>query len=208
MARQRTMTKSLVDISSLPTRRRDAEATRKAILDAAVASFGEAPFDQVGLRSVAFAAGVDAALIARYFGSKEGLFAAAVGDPARPAIRLPLDRSNFGEWLARRLLERRSEDPARLLMLQHSVKNATAAAIVRRMLLERFVRPVGAWIGGEEGELRASLIISHLAGFAMMLHLRIEPLASDSELAVALIAPMLQALVDLKVPLPQNKVTR
>ena len=56
-------------------RRRDAEATRKAILEAAKIHFARSGYDGAYLRDIAVDAGVDAALINRYFGGKEGLFA-------------------------------------------------------------------------------------------------------------------------------------
>ena len=59
-------------------RRRDAAATRQAILDAAFAAFTRFGYDGVGVRDIAQSAGVTAMLINRYFGSKEQLFAEAV----------------------------------------------------------------------------------------------------------------------------------
>ena len=53
--------------------------TRTAILTAARAQFTETGFDGTGLRVIAGRAGVNVALISRYFGSKDGLFLAAIG---------------------------------------------------------------------------------------------------------------------------------
>ena len=55
-------------------RPRNASATRDAMLAAARERFARHSYDDVGLRDVARDAGVDAALISRYFGSKEDLF--------------------------------------------------------------------------------------------------------------------------------------
>ena len=51
-----------------PSRARNAAATRAAILQAARRRFAREGYDQTGLREVAADAGVDAALISRYFG--------------------------------------------------------------------------------------------------------------------------------------------
>src|ERR1700747_3125821 len=59
-------------------RRRDATATRKAILASARQAFARAGYDGVGVREIAQGAGVTAMLINRYFGSKERLFAEVV----------------------------------------------------------------------------------------------------------------------------------
>jgi hypothetical protein len=56
--------------------------TADAILQAARTQFTHFGYDGIGLRAIADLAGVNVALIGRYFGSKEGLFLAAV--PPRP----------------------------------------------------------------------------------------------------------------------------
>src|SRR5271168_2191077 len=61
-----------------PPRRRDAQATRAAILEAAQAQFARLGYDRAGLREIAAEAGADVALIKRYFGGKEGLFTEAL----------------------------------------------------------------------------------------------------------------------------------
>ena len=59
-------------------RPRNAAATRTAILDAARERFAAESYDDVGMRDIARDVGVDAALISRYFGSKDDLFLAAL----------------------------------------------------------------------------------------------------------------------------------
>src|SRR5215475_8697464 len=61
-------------------RRRDADATRKAILKSARQAFAQAGYDGAGVREIAQGAGVTAMLVNRYFGSKEQLFAEAVAE--------------------------------------------------------------------------------------------------------------------------------
>ena len=61
-----------------PGRPRDAAASRLALLDAAQELFGKKGFERTTIREIGDAAGVDAALIARYFGSKADLYIAAV----------------------------------------------------------------------------------------------------------------------------------
>ena len=54
-------------------RPRNAAATRTAILEAARERFAAESYDDVGMRDIARDVGVDAALISRYFGSKDDL---------------------------------------------------------------------------------------------------------------------------------------
>src|SRR3954453_5439646 len=68
---------STVDKNS--TRRsRDSDASRSALLQAAREGFDELGYDLATTREIGERAGVDPALIARYFDSKEGLFLAAI----------------------------------------------------------------------------------------------------------------------------------
>jgi len=55
--------------------------TRLAILAAARARFAQSGYDGASTRAIATAAGVDAALIHHYFGSKQRLFVAAMELP-------------------------------------------------------------------------------------------------------------------------------
>src|SRR3981189_566493 len=55
-------------------RKRDAAATREALLAAAGKLFAERGFDRTTVRDIAKLAGVNQALLFRYFGSKEGVF--------------------------------------------------------------------------------------------------------------------------------------
>src|ERR1700739_4907811 len=66
-------------------RPRNASRTRADILAAARRRFGAEGYERTTLRAVAADVGVDAALVIRYFGSKQNLFAAA----ADFAIELP-----------------------------------------------------------------------------------------------------------------------
>jgi AcrR family transcriptional regulator len=59
-------------------RARDAVASKEVLLQAAQDLFGQRGFERTTLRDIGERAGVDAALIARYFGSKSDLYFAAV----------------------------------------------------------------------------------------------------------------------------------
>jgi AcrR family transcriptional regulator len=59
-------------------RPRDAAASKESLLQAAQELFGQRGFERTTIRDIGERAGVDAALIARYFGSKADLYIAAV----------------------------------------------------------------------------------------------------------------------------------
>src|SRR5207302_1592042 len=72
-----------------PGRRPGSGGTKEKILGAARVHFSEVGFDGATIREIAAVAGVDPALISHYFGSKEGVFLAAVEFPADPAEFIP-----------------------------------------------------------------------------------------------------------------------
>ena len=81
-------------------RPRNANATRQAILEAARERFCAESYDDVGMRDVARDVGVDAALISRYFGSKEDLFLAVLDSCKNGRDLMEGDRADFGQRLA------------------------------------------------------------------------------------------------------------
>src|SRR3569623_1531973 len=68
----------------IQVRLRNAAATRQAILDSARRHFAREGYDNVGLREIAGDAGVDPALVCRYFGGKEQLLREAVRGDTPP----------------------------------------------------------------------------------------------------------------------------
>jgi AcrR family transcriptional regulator len=73
-------------------RRRDREATKEALMAAAVEVFAEHGYDAATTRAVARAAGVNEQLIQRYFGGKAGLLLAIIqrfGEQERGCCALP-----------------------------------------------------------------------------------------------------------------------
>jgi AcrR family transcriptional regulator len=141
-------------------RSRDAVATRRAILDAATIRFGQESYDRVGLREIALDAGVDAALIVRYFGSKEGLLQECLAGAMFPAVTSRGKRSEFGKNLMTVLNDERAHQEE-LNSVKLLLRCATVPAlepILRRIVQERLMRPFIDWLGGEDAPLRAQII--------------------------------------------------
>ncbi|MET0659051.1 MAG: helix-turn-helix domain-containing protein, partial [Steroidobacteraceae bacterium] len=78
-------------------RPRNAEATRMAILNAALRRFALSSYDDVSLREIASDAGVDVALVGRYFESKDKLFAIVMNELLNPRYLFFGDRATFGQ---------------------------------------------------------------------------------------------------------------
>jgi len=181
-------------------RPRNAAATRAGILRSARELFARVGYEHAGVREIATLAGVNAALVIRYFGSKEELFAEAMASGFGVANLIAGERFAFGERLARYLFQKAelggSFDP--MLALLRSAPDPQAAAVLRRSLGDQFIGPLAAWIGGPDGEVRATLIAAYLTGLSVIREvLQDEALQrAETEALVALVAPVVQRYVD------------
>lgn len=180
-------------------RSRDAAATRAAILAAARAAFSGDSYDAVGVRDIAAAAGVDPALVIRYFGSKENLFAAAVLTGFNETDLLAGDRDLLGERLARMLATKEAKagfDPT--LAIIRSSLSPTTSGMIRDVIDEQVIAPLAAQLDGPDAEARAALLMSQVLGFFLgRLILRNRALATlDAETLISLLQPVLQLYID------------
>jgi AcrR family transcriptional regulator len=179
-------------------------ASRRAILGAARTAFGELGFEGASMRAIAATAGVDAALIHHYFGSKQQLFVAAMDLPFDIAfVRATVTAGpveGLGERIARFFLtlwENPIRRPILLGMLRSATTDPAAAAMVRRLFIDNAVLPLAVEAGLPDAEYRATLVGSQLLGLALLRYvLGFEPLASASiDTVVAAIGPTIQRYV-------------
>jgi AcrR family transcriptional regulator len=150
-----------------PPRSRNAGASKQALLKAAQELFGQRGFEATTIRDVGELAGVDHALIARYFGSKADLYIAALVSEADGDQ--PLSEYEGLEDVADGVVARMDAHGIGPVM-QALIRSDTtdqirqaAQAHVRR----RTVRPVAADMtrrGVEEAQLRSEIIVSALFG--------------------------------------------
>ena len=196
-------------------RRPGDSGTREAILEAARHSFGTSGYTGTTIRGIARAAGVDPALVHRFYGSKESLFAAALELPADPSVLLPAlvaeGTDGLGERVVRTFLTIWDATPGQgpmLALLRSAVSDEAAAALLRDFLTSVAMGPLASAAGGDEPELRAALVGSQLLGLAVARYvLRLQPLASG---AVEELAPILGPTLDryLTGTLPAGPSTR
>jgi AcrR family transcriptional regulator len=159
-------------------RRRDAAATRQALLDAAIELFAERGYGRTTVRDIATRAGVNQALLFRYFGSKEALFAAATaGDnwEAEP-----------GELLAtmlERLLTPTSSDRRDqvLTALLRTLGTDDEAAEIRRRLTAGYIDTLSTLTDGPQAQLRAELVLAWVFGISFMRGVAATPPLADAD---------------------------
>jgi len=181
-------------------RKRDADATRAAILAAAKKHFARSGYDGAFLRDIAADAGADAALINRYFGGKEGLFAAALKDSIAPDAISHWDRKAFAHDVAKMMAGHAHQHVERthaFEFLLQAATNPATAPLLNQAVQERFMGPIREWIGGEHVEARARLLASVFIGLLVERLIRDEPLQGpEREIFIERTAALLQSLVD------------
>lgn len=182
-----------------PKRPRNAAATREDILNAARLAFTRQGYDGIGLRDIAAMVGINAALVNRYFGTKEALFEEAVASQFAVDGWLEDGKRGLGERLASYLLARETDPDAfdATLAMLRSAANERAASMMRQSLETHFVEPLTKWLGGSEARERANLIVAMLAGLAVMRDVIALPgLNTRPEALVRRQARLLQELID------------
>jgi AcrR family transcriptional regulator len=154
-----------------PRKTRDSVATRKALIEAARELFDEKGFSGATVRAIGERAGADPALIARYFGNKEGLYIATLADESDEAGAryAGLD----AEQVVSRLFERWDERG------RTPVARAMAAAELDDQVLEQIHSLVGFRLrqplaeglaeagSSEAAELRSEILIGAILGICV-----------------------------------------
>jgi AcrR family transcriptional regulator len=197
--------------STTPPRRRNAAATRQAILDSARRAFAQAGYDGAGVREIAAGAGVTAMLVNRYFGSKEQLFAEVLAaTAATPTILTQenLKSGKLGETIAATLVDitKAADTPLEgFLIMMHSASSKRAAEIGREQIEMGHQRLLTGSLTGELAPQRAALVLSLVAGFQVMRQMIGLSALADAEPAdlIKILAPLFQQLVDGNEPAPR-----
>jgi AcrR family transcriptional regulator len=166
-------------------RRPGPTTTREAIAGAARRQFAELGYDRATMRGIAGEAGVDAALVVRFYGSKEALFREVMALPPGVAEAIAGLADGPRATVGRRLAEvivGMLEDPRSRSIVLGRIRSASshpdAAALVRETVTRDVGRLVAA-LTDDEPETRAVLVGSQVVGLALARHVvRVEPLAS------------------------------
>jgi AcrR family transcriptional regulator len=166
-------------------RRRDATKTRQLLLEAALQRFTRDGYADTTVRDIADDAGVNVALISRYFTSKEGLFKAcltsSVDEVRRTTGDTPLSRTP--EDIARQIAGPCTEGlPHHLVLLLRSSGDESADR-VRLDLLRSYGQRLAMAAGWAEDDedmlLRAQIMLAATTGIALLrTKSGLEPLAS------------------------------
>ncbi|MFE1443477.1 TetR family transcriptional regulator [Streptomyces sp. NPDC058739] len=176
-----------------PARRSD--ATRAAILEAARDRFATDGYERATIRSIARDARIDPSMVMRYFGNKEGLFAAVVSVDLRLPDVGALPREDVGRALVTHFLAMWEENEVLTALLRVGATSQAGAERVQGVFRDQLL-PVARAVcpDAEQVPARAALCATQLLGLALTRYvLRLPPaVALRPEEVVAWLAPTVQ----------------
>ena len=193
-------------MNKLPTsptrgRRPGKPETRAAVLAAARTRFLADGYDRASLRAIAADAGVDVALLSYFFGSKRGLFGAAMALPVNPIDVLQSeidgDLATLPERLLTRLLaiwdEPATGEPLKALG-QAAITDPELNRLIRESIGTEIVARMAKRIAGPQATQRAVAFTTQIAGIILTRYLiGFEPIASmDRADVIRTMAPTLR----------------
>lgn len=149
-----------------PKRTRDPSAKRVAILAAARQHFAHNNYDGVGLRQIAADAGVDVALVVKYFISKEKLFIEVLKSELSAEYITQFDKSEVAAKLVDTLLRdyTGSQSDGYLRLLINAAASPNFVQTLKAIMEDQVLGPLTEWLGGDDADLRARLLITIASG--------------------------------------------
>jgi AcrR family transcriptional regulator len=167
-------------------RRPGESSTRQSILGAARRQFAERGYVGATMRSIAKEAGVDAALVVHFFGTKANLLSEAVEWPFDPEVQMPRllvdGKRHVGRHLVAQVVRNWDEEGTRnpiLTLVRAATTEPKAAEMLAEFVQTQLFAPLMERLGSDQPELRTTLAASQLVGLGLARHvLRAEPLAS------------------------------
>ncbi|MFD0732098.1 TetR/AcrR family transcriptional regulator [Planotetraspora mira] len=175
--------------------RRSSEDTKASILAAARERFAADGYDRTTIRAVAADAAIDPAMVMRYFGNKEKLFAAAADFDLQLPDLADVPRDRIGATLAAHFAERWEADEALMVLLRTGVTNEEVAGRMRAIFAGQ-LGPLAATLSGDPATAarRAGLVATQILGMALCRYvLRLPPVVEMTrEEITAWLGPTLQ----------------
>ena len=173
---------------------RNAAQTKLAILAVARRAFSERGYELVGVREVAQLAGVDRALIVRYFGSKQGLFEAALENALTIEPIIQLKHKDFGKKVVELFLS--WSGYTGLAMISSAGANPALRAHYNAVCERQMIEPLANWLGPPNARARATSLYMIFSGFYSLWHLEFMPLQDMDPKLRTWLETSIQALVD------------
>ena len=168
--------------------------TEARILAAAAQIFLTAGYERTTIRAVASAAGVDAALVMHYFGSKQELFRQVIETAPVPSISGAPGQA--AEQILASLADRLASEPTASLTLLRSMLTNPEAASAASAAAARYEAQIAQAIPASDASLRAAIISAITLGVMVSRHLiKSDELATaDPAQVISLLRPCMTSL--------------
>jgi AcrR family transcriptional regulator len=183
-----------------PAKTAKSQRTRAAILKAAQELFAGQGYERATVRDIAAMASIDPAMVMRYFGSKEGLFAQATAFDLRLPDLTKVARRHVGTTLVAHFLEiweGARSNGSLISLLRAAASSDDAAATVRSIFGGQVVPMLARVVPPAELPVRAGLVATQIMGLAVTRYvLKVPPVvALDRAQIVRLLGPTMQRYV-------------
>ena len=177
-----------------------AQRTQAAILKAAQRLFAEQGYERATVRDIAARAAIDPAMVIRYFGSKEGLFARATAFDLRLPDLTVIAKRDIGRTLVAHFLEiweGSLSNGSLVSLLRAAASNEDAADTIRVIFGGQVVPMLARVVPPAELPLRAGLVATQIMGLAVTRYiLKVPPVvAMDRTEVVRRLGPTMQRYV-------------
>jgi AcrR family transcriptional regulator len=149
--------------------RRDAEATKAAILRAARHLMARHAHADITLKAIADRAGVSAPLILKYFGNKDALFGRVMSFETDAAALLDAPLDQLGPHMVRQVLVGQTErgaDP--VLRIIFAPRQGDQGDVMRANFRTQVSDRLALRLSGPDADLRAELAVGTLLGLGAM----------------------------------------
>jgi AcrR family transcriptional regulator len=183
-----------------PGRWRSGAESRQRILETARVLFREHGYSGTTVRAVAAQAGVDPAMVFYFFGTKQGLFGAALdmSPQVPPAIESVFTGGldGIGGRIVRTLLENldKSDRTPLVLLTRSAPTHDQSQALLREFIDREITGRLAALLDTPDAAFRAGMVNVQILGLAVARYIvRLEPIASASaDDLVARFGPIVQ----------------
>ncbi len=187
-------------MSDRPAKTAKSQRTRAAILKAAQELFAEQGYERATVRDIAARAAIDPAMVIRYFGSKEGLFARATAFDLQLPDLTSMPAKDIGATLVGHFVdvwEGALSNGSLISLLRAAATNDDAANAIRTIFGGQVVPMLARVAPPAELPMRAGLVATQIMGLAVTRYiLKVPPVvAMDRAQLVRLLGPTMQRYV-------------
>jgi AcrR family transcriptional regulator len=163
------------DLNKPPLR---SQPTRDRILEAAKLIFGRDGYDHATIRAIAAEAAINPAMVMRYYGNKDALFAAVTDFKPDVSALAQVPRSRLGETIVRRMLDTWDSPetgPGRRAMLLSALTNETARIKFSGQFINVYAKMLAADGAAKNSEVVIALIATQVIGLLVTRYLLVAP---------------------------------